>query len=79
MVSVRKVFGVLLLALAAQLGKPLLAASLGSLLVALTLLVGGAYLLLVERTGHEQPGIDRVMRLVAAGLVVAGVLQLPIG
>ena len=31
-----------------------------------------------DRTGHDQAVIDRLMRLAAAAMVVAGVLQLPV-
>jgi thiol:disulfide interchange protein DsbD len=44
----------------------------------LTLALGALYLLVIDRTGHEQPGIDRVMRLVCAGLLVVGLSMLPI-
>ncbi len=77
MIGVRKVFGVLLLGLAAFFLGPLLPAPIGAWLMAGVLLLGGLYLLVVDRTGHEQPWIDRVMRVVAATLVVVGVLQLP--
>jgi thiol:disulfide interchange protein DsbD len=43
------------------------------------LIVGGLYLLVVDRTGHQQPVIDRVMRVVSLGLVIAGLLYLPRG
>ncbi len=77
MIGVRKVFGVLLLGLAAYFVGPLLPGQAGGWLMAGVLLLGGLYLLVVDRTGHEQPWIDRVMRLVAAALIVVGVLQLP--
>jgi len=79
MIGVRKVFGVLLVALAAYFLRPILPSPWGTVLIALSLLLGGLYLLVVDRTGHEQPGIDRVMRFVSAGLIVAGALMLPVG
>ncbi len=79
MIGVRKVFGVLLVALAAYFLRPILPAPWGTILIALSLLLGGLYLLVVDRTGHEQPGIDRVMRFVSAGLIVAGALMFPVG
>jgi thioredoxin:protein disulfide reductase len=72
MEGVRKAFGVLLLALAAHFAKPLLPGGLGALLVGLVLTVGGLFLLVVERTGHQHPGIDRVMRLVCTLMIVVG-------
>ena len=45
----------------------------------LTLAIGGLYLLVIDRTGHDQPAIDRVMRLVSAGLLVLGLSMLPLG
>jgi Thiol:disulfide interchange protein len=79
MVGVRKVFGVILLALAVYFLKPLLPAAAAAWLMGLTLILGGLYMLVIERTAHEQPTIDRVMRLLAAILLVVGVLQLPRG
>lgn len=79
MIGVRKVFGVLLIALAAYFARPLLADPWGTVVMAAALVLGGLYLLVVDRTGHEQPAIDRVMRLVSAALIVAGVLLLPLG
>ncbi len=78
MIGVRKVFGVLLVALAAYFLRPLLPDPWGMSLMAASLILGGLYLLVVDRTGHEQPSIDRVMRFVSAGLVVAGVVMAPL-
>jgi len=77
MVGVRKLFGVLLLALAVHFARPLLASVVEDWLMALSLILGGLYLLVVERTGFEQPLIDRCMRGISAALIVAGVLALP--
>lgn len=79
MVGIRKVFGVLLVALAAYFARPFLPGALGALAMGAVLIVGGLYLLVVDRTGHQQPVIDRVMRLVSLGMVVAGLLYLPRG
>ena len=73
MEGVRKVFGVLLVALAAYFAQPLLPAGTGSLLTGLVLTVGGLFLLVVERTGHEHPVVDRVMRVICTVMVVVGV------
>lgn len=73
MEGVRKVFGVLLVALAAYFAQPLLPSGLGALLTGVVLTVGGLFLLIVERTGHEHPVVDRVMRLICAVMVVVGV------
>ena len=78
MIGVRKVFGVLLLALAVYFLKPILPGAAGAWAMAAVLLLGGFYMLVVERTGHEQPAIDRVMRLLAAAMMIAGVLYLPL-
>jgi thiol:disulfide interchange protein DsbD len=77
MLGVRKVFGVLLVALAVFFARSLLPGDTGDLIMAVVLTVGGLYLLLIDRTGHEQPAVDRFMRLVSVALVVVGVLQLP--
>ena len=36
-----------------------------------------ATMLVIDRTGHEQPAIDRVMRVLAASMLVAGVVMAP--
>ncbi len=77
MIGVRKVFGVLLVALAAYFIRPLLPDPWGTVLIGLSLLLGGLYLLVIDRTAADQPGIDRAMRLVSAALIAAGVLLLP--
>ncbi len=78
MLGVRKVFGVLLLALAVHFAGPLLPGTAAAWAMGTVLLLGGLFLLVVERTGWEQPAIDRAMRLVSAGLIVAGALHLPV-
>ena len=78
MIGVRRVFGVILIAMAAYFAAPLLPGSGGDWLMGLTLVLGALYLLVVDRTGHEQPAIDRVMRLVCAGLLVVGLSMLPV-
>jgi thiol:disulfide interchange protein DsbD len=79
MVGIRKVFGVLLVALAVYFARPFLPGAAGGIAMAAVLIVGGLFLLVVDRTGHQQPAIDRVMRLVSLGMVVAGLLYLPRG
>jgi len=79
MVGVKRFFGVLLVALAVFFLKPLIGAGIADPLLSAILILGGAYLLVVERTGHEQPTIDRMMRVLTAGLIVAGVVLLPTG
>ncbi len=77
MVGVRQLFGVLLIALAVYFARPLLPLPAGALLFAGTLVLGGAYLLVVARPGHEQASVDRFMRLASAAVLVAGVVLLP--
>jgi thiol:disulfide interchange protein DsbD len=77
MVGVRQLFGVLLVALAGYFVRPFLAAPWGDALFAGLLIAGGLYLLLVARPGHEQPWVDRFMRLASAAVLVAGVLLYP--
>ncbi len=72
MEGVRKAFGVALVALAAHFAAPVLPDGLGAQLVGLVLTLGGLFLLVVERTGHEQPVFDRVMRLVCVVMIVVG-------
>lgn len=79
MVGIRKVFGVLLVALAVYFARAFLPGAAGAIAMAVVLIMGGLYLLVVDRTGHQQPVIDRVMRLVSLGLVIAGLLYLPRG
>jgi thiol:disulfide interchange protein DsbD len=78
MIGVRRVFGVILIAMAAYFAAPLLPGSIGDWLIGLTLAVGALYLLVIDRTGHEQPAIDRVMRLASAVLLVVGASMLPV-
>ena len=70
-------FGVILVAMAAYFAAPLLPGDSGAWLMSAALVLGALYLLVVDRTGHEQPAIDRVMRVLAAGMLVAGVLMMP--
>jgi thiol:disulfide interchange protein DsbD len=77
MLGVRQLFGVLLVALAGYFAKPLLPSPSGDWLFAGLLIIGGLYLLLIARPGHEQPWIDRAMRAAAAAVLVAGVLLAP--
>jgi len=78
MIGVRQVFGVILIAMAAYFAAPMLPGQYGDWLMGLTLTLGALYLLVIDRTGHEQPSIDRVMRLVCAGMLVFGLSTLPI-
>lgn len=78
MIGVRRVFGVILIAMAAYFAAPMLPDNGGDWLMGLTLVIGALYLLVIDRTGHEQPTIDRVMRLVCAGLLVVGLSILPV-
>jgi len=77
MIGVRQMFGVLLVALAGWFVRPFLVEPLGDWLFAGLLGLGGLYLLLVARPGHEQPWVDRFMRLASAALIVAAVLLAP--
>lgn len=77
MIGVRLVFGVLLVGLAAYFVKPLLPVPWGEWLLAAVLVVGGLYLLVVARPGHEQAAIDRAMRLASAAILLAGVILAP--
>jgi thiol:disulfide interchange protein DsbD len=77
MIGVRRVFGVILIAMAAYFAAPLMPGDSGRWLMAGVLVLGALYLLVVDRTGHEQPTIDRVMRVVSAAMLVAGVLMAP--
>ena len=77
MIGVRRVFGVILIAMAAYFAAPLMPGDSGRWLMAGVLALGALYLLVVDRTGHQQPTIDRVMRVLAAAMLVAGVLMAP--
>ncbi|MGE5236601.1 MAG: cytochrome c biogenesis protein CcdA [Acidobacteriota bacterium] len=76
MVGVRQVFGVLLVALACYFLRPFLPSPWDGRLLPWSLVLGGAYLLIVARPGHDQPWIDRVMRLASAAILAAGLLTL---
>ncbi len=78
MVGVRRVFGVILIAMAAYFAAPMMPGSWGQWLLAATLVLGGLYLLVIDRTGSEQPGVDRVMRLLTVVMVVVGLWMAPI-
>jgi thiol:disulfide interchange protein DsbD len=77
MIGVRRVFGVILIAMAAYFAAPLMPGDSGKWLMSAVLVLGGFYLLVIDRTGHEQPTIDRVMRVLSAGMVIAGLLMAP--
>jgi thiol:disulfide interchange protein DsbD len=77
MVGVRRVFGVILIAMAAYFAAPLMPGDTGRWLMSAVLVLGALYLLVIDRTGHEQPTIDRVMRVLAATMLVAGVVMAP--
>ena len=77
MIGVRRVFGVILVAMAAYFAAPLMPGVTGHWLISADLIFGALDLLIVDRTGHDQPTIDRVMRLLAAAMLVAGVLMAP--
>ncbi len=63
MIGVRRVFGVILVAMAAYFAAPLMPGDSGRWLMSAVLVLGALYLLVIDRTGHEQPTIDRVMRV----------------
>ncbi len=77
MVGVRRVFGVVLIAMAAYFAAPLMPGNSGRWLMSAVLVLGSLYLLVIDRTGHEQPAIDRVMRTLTAATLVAGVVTAP--
>jgi len=77
MIGVRRVFGVILVAMAAYFAAPLMPGDSGKWLMSGVLVLGALYLLVIDRTGHEQPTIDRVMRVLSTGMLVAGVLLAP--
>ncbi len=77
MLGVRQVFGVLLVALAAYFVAPFLPASTADALIAGILVLGGLYLLIIARPGHDQPWVDRVMRLFSAAILITGVALMP--
>ena len=77
MIGVRRVFGVILVAMAAYFAAPLMPGDSGRWMMSAVLVLGALYLLVIDRTGHEQPTIDRVMRVLAAAMLVAGVVMAP--
>ena len=77
MIGVRRVFGVILIAMAAYFAAPLMPGDSGRWLMSAVLVLGALYLLAIDRTGHEQPTIDRVMRVLSAAMLVTGVVMAP--
>ena len=77
MIGVRRVFGVILIAMAAYFAAPLMPGDSGRWLMSAVLVLGALYLLVVDRTGHDQASIDRVMRLLSAMVLVVGVMMAP--
>ncbi len=77
MVGVRRLFGVLLIAMAAYFAAPQLPEAIGGWLMPVVLVLGAFYLLVIDRTGHEQPAIDRSMRVASAVMLVVGVVLAP--
>jgi thiol:disulfide interchange protein DsbD len=78
MVGVRRVFGVILVAMAGYFAAPLMPGESGGWLMSAVLVIGGIYLLVVDRTGHEHPTIDRVMRTLSTAMILIGVLISPV-
>lgn len=72
MEGVRQLFGVLLVALAFYFARPLLPGDMGDKLLALSLILGGFYLAVIARPGHEIGAVDRFMRAVTLALALAG-------
>lgn len=72
MEGVRQLFGVLLVALAAYFARPLLPGLWGDKLLAAILILGAVYLAVLARPGREVDPVDRFMRLVSIGMVLAG-------
>jgi thiol:disulfide interchange protein DsbD len=77
MIGVRRVFGVILIAMAAYFAAPLMPGDSGEWLMSGVLVLGALYLLVIDRTGHEQPTIDRVMRVLSTAMLVVGVVMAP--
>jgi thiol:disulfide interchange protein DsbD len=77
--GVQQLFGVLLVALAVYFLTPFLGDLWSAAMMAAVLVLGGLYLLVLVRPGHEQPAVDRFMRLASAAVLVAGILLLPKG
>ena len=77
MLSVRQLFGVLLLILAVYFVKPFIPGGAGDLVEAIARILGGLYLLVLARPGHDMAAVDRVMRLASAAILAAGLLALP--
>ena len=77
MIGVRRVFGVILVAMAAYFAAPLMPGDSGGWLMSGVLVLGALYLLVIDRTGHEQASIDRVMRLLSVAVLVVGVMMVP--
>lgn len=75
--GIRQLFGVLLVALAAYFARPLLPGVWGDKLLAATLILGAAFLAVIARPGREVDLVDRFMRLVTIGMVLAGSLLWP--
>lgn len=77
MIGVRKIFGILLLALAVYFVRPLMPAAVAGWMMALTLILGGLFILVFDKASRQHPAIGVVIRILAAALIVAGVFQIP--
>lgn len=72
MEGIRRLFGVLLVALAFYFARPLLPGPWGDRLLALSLLLGGLYLAVIARPGREVEAVDRAMRAMTLLVAVTG-------
>lgn len=78
MLGIRKIFGIILIAMAAYFAAPLLPADFGAWLISGTLVLGGLYLLIVDRSAVNKAGIDRIMRLLSLIMILFGLYFAPI-
>jgi len=77
MLGVRQLFGVLLVILAVYFVKPFVPGGAGPAVEAVARILGGLYLLVIARPGHDLPAVDRFMRLASAAILAVGIIGLP--
>lgn len=78
MLGVRKIFGIILIAMAAYFAAPLLPGMLGQWILAASLVFGGFYLLILDRSAVDKATIDRIMRVLALAMLLTGLWLAPL-
>jgi len=78
MIGIRKVFGFVLVAMAAYFAAPLLPGDSGKWILAGILVLGGFYLLVIDRSAVDGAGVDRMMRVLSLVMILVGAWLSPV-